>query len=65
MFQNQVGLNRNGLVAFVKKLLRTSTAGVYQMRPLCRHSFIIIIIIVVVVIVVVVVVDVVVVVGHL
>ena len=30
----------------------TSTAGVHQMRPFCRHSFIIIIIIVVVVIVV-------------
>ena len=34
----------------------TSTAGVHQMRPFCRHSFIIIIIIIVVVIVVV---------GHL
>jgi len=32
---------------------KTSTAGVHQMRPFCRHSFIIIIIIVFVVIVVV------------
>ena len=29
---------------------KTSTAGVHQMRPFCRHSFIIIIIIIVVVI---------------
>ena len=34
-------------------MMKTSTAGVHQMRPFCRHSFIIIIIIAVVVIVVV------------
>ena len=31
------------------KRIRTSTAGVHQLRPFCRHSFIIIIIVVVVV----------------
>ena len=36
--------------------VRTSTAGVHQRRPFCRHSFIIIIIIIVVVVVIV---------GHL
>ena len=33
-------------------LIKTSTAGVHQMRPFCRHSFIIIIIVVVVIVVV-------------